>query len=329
MANFEEQIGILQQMEKAREAIKRKYNSLKLSKLDAEHVANTTFKPIVEPLEKLIDITETQSKVSRKKVIKDSKTMDQRHQVLEELHKPARLIDIFSKYAWAVPIKQKTGKDVAAAMLSILKQGRVPKNLQTDRGKEFYNKEFENLIKRYKIHLYSTYSNLKASICERFNRTLKTRMWKLFSLNGNHKWLQILSSLLNQYNDTKHRTIGIKRRNVTVDPNPLFKCAKFKEGHRVRVSESKQIFEKGYTPNWSTEIFTVDRVHHTSPYTYLLKDYQNRPIAGGFHEEELQKTKCPDVYLIEKVVKKRCNNYYVKWLVFDDTHNSWISKNDL
>lgn len=157
--------------------------------------------------------------------------MDQRNQVVEELHKPARrnytrravdirdidetwqadlvemipyaqenksfkymltVIDVFSKYAWAVPIKQKAGKDVTVAMLSILKQGRVPKNLQTDRGKEFYNKEFENLMKRYNINLYSTYSNLKASICERFNRTLKTKMWKLFSLNGNHQWLKIL-----------------------------------------------------------------------------------------------------------------------------------------
>lgn len=148
---------------------------------------------------------------------------------------------------------------------------------------------------------------------------------------------------MNEYNDTKHRTIGTKPRLVTVDNalnvyekihksravRGLSKHAKFKVGDRVRVSKSKQIFEKGYTPNWSTEIFTVDRVRHTVPYTYHLKDYQNQPIAGGFYEEELQKTKCPDVYLIEKVVKKRGDNYYVKWLGFDDSHNSWISKNDL
>ena len=99
------------------------------------------------------------------------------------------IIDIFSKYAWAIPVKRKNGQDVTAAMQSVLKQGRVPKNLHTDQGKEFYNSNFENLMKKYNIHLYSTYSNLKASIVERFNRTLKSRMWVHFSLNGNHKWL--------------------------------------------------------------------------------------------------------------------------------------------
>ncbi len=155
----------------------------------------------------------------------------QRRTVVEELHKPARrnyprrkydirdidetwqadlvemqpyskenkgyrylltVIDNFSKYAWAVPVKQKTGKDVTEAMHSILRQGRVCKNLQTDRGKEFFNSVFESLMKKFKINLYSTYSNLKASIVERFNKTLKTEMFKRFSLNGNYKWLNIL-----------------------------------------------------------------------------------------------------------------------------------------
>nr|DAC81333.1 TPA_asm: integrase [Megastigmus wasp adintovirus] len=308
--------------------------------------------------------------------------MNQRKDLVEELHKPARrnylrrsfdirdldetwqadlvemipysqqnkgfkylltVIDIQSKFAWAVPVKQKTGKDVAKAMESIFKNGRVPINLQTDRGKEFYNKDFDNLMQRHKIHLYSTYSNLKASICERFNRTLKNKMWKLFSLNGNYKWLNILPDLIAQYNKSYHRSIGMKPVDVTVDKvprildrlsaskvqRPLFKRAKFKVNDKVRVSKNKQIFEKGYTPNWSTEIFSIDRVNRTVPYTYHLKDYQNQPITGGFYEEELLKTKCPDIYLVEKIIKKRGNNYYVKWLGFDNSHNSWISKDDM
>ena len=125
------------------------------------------------------------------------------------------VIDVFSKYAWAVPVKSKSGVDVSAAMKSVLHQKRVPKNLHVDKGKEFYNKDFEALMKKYKINMYSTYSNLKASICERFNRTLKSRMWKEFSLQGNYKWLDILPDLMKSYNNTKHRTIGMKPKDVT------------------------------------------------------------------------------------------------------------------
>jgi len=76
-------------------------------------------------------------------------------------------------------------------MKPVLQQKRVPKSLHVDKGKEFYNKDFDTHMKKYKIHIYSTYSNLKASICERFNRTLKSKMWKLFSLQGNYKWLDV------------------------------------------------------------------------------------------------------------------------------------------
>ena len=97
------------------------------------------------------------------------------------------VIDVFSKHAWAVPVKNKTGIEITAGMKSILEQGRVPKNLQLDQGSEFYNKDFEKLMKKYNINMYSSYSNLKASIIERFNRTLKGKMWKKFSLHGNYK----------------------------------------------------------------------------------------------------------------------------------------------
>lgn len=125
------------------------------------------------------------------------------------------VIDIFSKFAWAVPVKSKKGEDVAAAMESVLDNGRVPKNLHVDRGKEFYNTHFENLMKRYKINLYSTFSNLKASICERFNRTLKNKMWMQFSLQSNYKWIDILKDLILSYNDTRHQTIRMKPKDVT------------------------------------------------------------------------------------------------------------------
>ena len=98
---------------------------------------------------------------------------------------------------------------------------------------------------------------------------------------------------------------------------------------RVRVSKAKQIFEKGYTPNWSTEIFTVTKVASTNPVTYRLKDYKDQPISGGFYEQELLRAKYPDVYLVEKILQKRGNQVKVKWLGFDDSHNSWINQSDM
>lgn len=93
------------------------------------------------------------------------------------------VIDIFSKFAWAGAVKSKRGVDVSKVFRAIMTDGqRTPKKLHVDKGAEFYNKSFQSIMKRYKIHMYSTHSNMKASICERFNRTLKERMWKLFSL---------------------------------------------------------------------------------------------------------------------------------------------------
>ena len=194
-------------------------------------------------------------------------------------------------------------------------------------------------MQKYKINLYSTYSNLKASIVERFNRTLKTWMWKEFSFQGNYKWLDMLANLMTRYNRKVHRTINMSPRDVnsTNEANVLRKLKlsnelrgrkkpKFKIGDFVRVSESKHVFEKGYTLNWSTEIFTVVRVAKTNSVTYHLKDYRNEPIAGGFYEQEISKVKYPDVYLIEKVLKRRKNQIYVKWLGFDSSHNSWIER---
>ena len=100
-------------------------------------------------------------------------------------------------------------------MNSIFSKGRIPNNLQTDKDKEFYNTTFQNLMKKYNINFYSTYSNLKASICERFNHTLKNNLWKQFSVNGNYKWLDTLPDLLRIYNNRKHRTIDIIPSEVT------------------------------------------------------------------------------------------------------------------
>jgi hypothetical protein len=198
------------------------------------------------------------------------------------------IIDVFSKYAWAIPLKNKTGEHVTNAFEKIL-HTRWPTNLQTDKGKEFYNKDFKKLMKKYKINHYSTYTNIKASVVEGFNRTLKDKMWKQFSIQGNFKWIDILPKLIHSYNHTYHNTIKMKPVDVNLKkqesiyhnvfpPNESLpiKPPKYRVGVLVRVSKIKGVFEKGYTANWSTEIFTVDKVFRGNQPYYNLIDSNGR-----------------------------------------------------
>lgn len=250
------------------------------------------------------------------------------------------VIDVFSKYAWAEPVKTKSADNVTTAMLKIFKLGRVPKNIQSDHGKEFYNSKFKKLMSDYGINHYSTFSTMKASVIERFNRTLKEKMWFEFSLKGKYEWIPILADLLKRYNEKKHRTIGMAPVSVTkkVEKQLLDTVyshlkiagpAKFKIGDHVRVSKVKSIFEKGYTPNWSAEIFVIKKVQITNPVTYKLEDMSGQQIEGGFYEHELQKTENPDIYLVEKVLRRKGKKVYVKWYGLDKHHNSWINTSDI
>ena len=105
------------------------------------------------------------------------------------------VIDCFSKYAWAKPIKNKTADEILKAFDEIFKE-RVPSKLQTDKGKEFINNKFQKFLKKHNVILFSTNSEFKASIVERFNRTLKTKMWKYFTQVGNKKWVNIVDDLV-------------------------------------------------------------------------------------------------------------------------------------
>lgn len=253
------------------------------------------------------------------------------------------VINAFTKYVWCEPLKNKTGKEVTQAMKKILSEMKIkPKNLQTDLGKEFYNSTFKELVTNSNINHYSTYSSVKASIVERVNRTLKNKMWKQFSLQGNYKWINILQDIVDKYNNTTHRTIGMKPKDVRkkheqillegayshfkiIDP----KKPKFKVNDYVRISKHRGAFSKGYTANWTNEIFKVTQVVRTNPTTYQLQDFEGNVIKGLFYTEELQKVKHPDVFLVEKVLRRKGNNMYVKWLGLDNRHNSWIPKNQI
>ncbi|ULU12860.1 hypothetical protein L3Y34_015828 [Caenorhabditis briggsae] len=183
------------------------------------------------------------------------------------------IIDCFSKFAWVVPLKSKSGKETADALSSVFtKSKRKPKKMQTDNGKEYYNTSMQKLFKSLEINHFSTYSDKKASIIERFNRTLKEKMWKMFTHQGNHKWVDILDDLVLGYNNHYHTSIKMtptqasKIENERIVYNNLFpsklegesnnkieNSTKFKIGDTVRITKYKAIFDKGYLPNWSTE----------------------------------------------------------------------------
>ena len=195
------------------------------------------------------------------------------------------VMNAFSKYVWAEPLTTKTGSEVTKAMAKILVTTTPPRNLQVDDGKEFYNSSFLALMKKHGINMYSTFSVLKASLIERVNRTIKSAIFKNFTIKGNQNWTRDLQTIVTRYNDTVHRTIGMKPVKVTLkDEKRLLRSvyretkqvgkSKFNVGDQVRVSRYKHLFEKGYTPNWMTETFTIDRKLATNPRTYLLKDFQ-------------------------------------------------------
>ena len=254
------------------------------------------------------------------------------------------VLDVFSKFGWIVPLKDKKGETVAEALKTILKEGRKPQYLWTDKGKEYYNKHVKELLDKNKITLYSTENEEKSSVCERWNRTIKTKMWKQFTVQGNTQYLDMLPKLVKQYNNTKHSSIKMtpieaskKKNEGTVYLNlygnleQVSSKPKFKIGDKVRISKYKRnVFDKGYTPNWTEEVFTVDKIQSTISVTYKLRDLRGEDIEGSFYEPELLRAK-QKVFRIDKVIRRDYKNKQalVKWKGYSDEFNSWIPLKDL
>lgn len=256
------------------------------------------------------------------------------------------VIDSFSKYLWTRALKSKTGEEVTRAMADILDNsaGRIPSHLQTDWGKEFYNVKFRALMNKHLIKHYSTYSVIKSSFAERVIRTLKERLYKAFYLHGSHKWINILENITDAYNATIHSTTNLRPKDISKENEAevmkstynasVYKHAgsnlgKFHVGDIVRISREKHIFVKGYRVRWSTELFKIKKVQYTEPLTYLIEDMQGNPILGAFYEKELQLTRSPEIYLVEKVLRRKNGKLFVKWLGLPKEHNSWIKSSDI
>ena len=270
------------------------------------------------------------------------------------------VIDIFSKYGWIVPLKDKTGKTVASAFETIFRE-RYPKKIWVDRGKEFYNADVKKLFSKYEvkediekeeavksymgngIELYSTENMEKSSVVERWVRTMKERMYKYFTDKNTYRYIDILPDLVRDYNNTKHSTIKMtpveasKKKNEHLVFRNLYPdtlkikqpdTPKFAVGDRVRVSKNKAIFEKGYTTRWTEEVFEIVKILNTEPITYKIADLQGVEQPKAYYEKELQKTK-QQMFRIEKVLNEENGKSYVKWEGYSDKFNSWVNNKDI
>lgn len=249
---------------------------------------------------------------------------------------------MFSKVARAIPVKSKSSAEVARAFENeiILNSGFKPVYVQCDKGKEFLG-EFQTMLARYGIKFYTSENNdIKCAVVERFNRTLKEKIYKYITYKNSYRYIDVLPSIVESYNTTYHRSIGMAPNEVNVNnsqivaerlypPKPTKFKYKFHLNDTVRISIERMVFRKGYLGNWSEELFTITAKYPTVPVTYQVSDLNGQPVKGKFYEFEIQKVEKPadDYYTVEKILKTRKRSgrteYYVKWLGYDDSFNSW------
>ena len=257
-------------------------------------------------------------------------------------------IDIFSRYLWARPLKSKLGSEVSEALISIFKEGRVPKSIRSDSGHDVHNATItKKALKPFGVKQYITHNNQQANYAEHVIKTLKTRIWRYFRFTMKQRWVDVLQNFVTSYNNSMHSSLGkwtpksvnsnnesrlrldqyfIKekkdRRNfqqlelIQLNPRPF----KFKLGSTVRIPYSKTKFFREYSEKWSNEVFLVTkRFRRDGLNIYKLDDTLNRPVAGTFYEQELQKVdynKKGTFFIdrIKKTVKMKGKTYVlVSW----------------
>ena len=251
-------------------------------------------------------------------------------------------VDLFSRFAWLRALKRKSEVETTLALRDVFKEATPKKAIWCDLGKEFLNKSIKALLQENKIILYHTYGPQKSCYAERLVRSLKLTLWKHFTITDKNNWIDYLQELNTNYNNKKHRSIGISPSEARLAENNFLvmtrnlkksksnipkKSFVYRVGDRVRVSKTRGVFYKSYKAQYSQEIFEIHRVNDTEPVTYILSDMSNNIIKGSFYAQELLKTSQSIFYY--KILKRRTVNgvkqYFVHWRDYSEDQNSWIN----
>jgi hypothetical protein len=264
-------------------------------------------------------------------------------------------VDCFSRKGWAVPVRSKSGENVAEALEKVFGEQSFDR-LQTDKGKEFYNARVGAALERYGVdHFSSENDTIKASLVERFNRTLRTRLHRYMTAKRTDRFVDALPRLVEAYNETPHASTGVAPNDVGADNqalvfdrlyesdnNPLVERTvknrraptPVTRGTAVRLSKTLGVFERGYTDQWTREVFrVVDVLDDAWPTVYRVTDLDDKPIAGTIYRHELQPVQMPETFLIDRVLRTRRRNgkkqFFVKWRGYPDSFNSWVNEEDM
>lgn len=257
------------------------------------------------------------------------------------------IVDAFSRKAWAMPLKSKSGAAVATALASFFRLNAGYRLLQTDKGREFDNANVSRELRDAGVKRFTTENEtIKASIVERFNRTLRERMHRYTTYADGERYIDALQPLVDSYNRTTHSSTGVPPSAVDSKNQedvwfrlyesspPARRAPRLRRGDHARISKARGAFERGYTPNWSEEVFVVDKVMtDVTPCVYALRDLAGEDIAGTFYEQELQLVDKPDTFRVAETLRERrrrgVKEYLVRWLGYPSSFNSWVSERDI
>jgi hypothetical protein len=258
------------------------------------------------------------------------------------------IIDCFSKYSFAVPLKNRSGEEIIKALKLVFQEKKCAL-LRTDKGTEFCNTDVRRYLnKENVVHFTSHDQEINCAIVERFNRTLKGKMFKYFTANGTRRYLEELPNFL-IYNNSKHRTIkmapsevnknneklvfkniyGVNNLSEAIINRKINNKTSINPGDKVRKKYSTKHFDKGYYPNWTDQILTIEKtIKGENQPVFRIKDYAGNLVNQRFYPQELQKI-TENLHRVEKVLKTRVRKgeteYFVKWLNYLSTYNSWVT----
>lgn len=279
------------------------------------------------------------------------------------------VIDIFTRYLWILPLKNKLGKTVAEAFEKIFREGKVPLKVSTDAGTEFKNKNVQKVFKKKNIyhHIYLNADSSKASMAERVNLTFRRMMFRYFTKKRTYRYVDVLQELVASYNATPHRSLNntapkdvndankhdlwaymyIKKpkRNENQGENgneskmsqrKRSKRFLFKVNDMVRLSHLKKPFQRAYQQQWTSEIFKIHKrfLLHGKIF-YKVRDFLDGEIKGNFYSSELQRVQKDEdaLWYVEKILKRRTRNgqreAYVKFQDWDNRFCQWIPESDI